>query len=69
MRREARQCRGFGERRGTCQNSPGVRQVAAGLSDVQVSSLCPTCDRAWRENERAVRKLESVERVRKGVRR
>lgn len=59
-------CRGFGEKRGRCGNSAGVRRVMAGNSLVEVPSLCPTCDRAWRENEQQIRKLEMAERVRQG---
>lgn len=38
-------CRGFGERRGSCENLPGIRTVNDGRGSVDILSLCETCDR------------------------
>lgn len=37
-------CRGFGERRGSCENLPGVRTVQHERGAIHVPSLCDACD-------------------------
>lgn len=45
-RQTASTCRGFGERRGSCENLPGIRTVSDPRGAVvHIPSLCETCDR------------------------
>lgn len=43
-RRVVTTCRGFGERRGSCKNLPGIRTINDGRGPADVPSLCETCD-------------------------
>lgn len=47
-------CRGFGEKYGACTNPPRRRSVKLGSQEVEVPTLCASCENAFRENNRTV---------------